>query len=192
MHTIHCRTTRKRAPDTLGPNVRANMAMAESITLANRARAHLAQTRIARGMADTMDRYDVVLAPVTPVSPFPWAELHAREVDGHTMRNYYQWLGLCYGVTLTTNPALSLPCGRDELGMPFGLQMIGALRGDARLLAVAAAVEQAFASDPVRCRPEPDVQALAQHPQPLLRSIVTHPPVYGATPQDAPPGALAV
>lgn len=184
--------TYRQAPDTLGPNVRANMVLAEAITLADRAQAHLAQTRMARRMAETMERFDVVLAPVTPVSPFPWSELHAHEVDGQIMRNYYQWLGLCYGVTLTTNPALSLPSGRDEQGMPFGLQLIGALRGDARLLAIAAAIEKTFASDPVRCRPEPDVQALAQQPQPLLRSIVTHPPVFGGLPQDEPDGVTAV
>jgi Asp-tRNA(Asn)/Glu-tRNA(Gln) amidotransferase A subunit family amidase len=182
----------KRAPETLGPNVRANMAMAESITLADRARAHLSQTRIARQMARMLERYDVVLSPVTPVSPFPWSELYAQEVDGQTMRNYYQWLALCYGITLTTNPALALPCGRDAAGMPFGLQLVGALRGDARLLSIAAAMEALFASDSHRCRPLPDVQALAANPQPLLRSIVTHPPIYGGTPEDAPIGSQAV
>jgi len=59
--------------------------------------------------------------------------------------------------------------------MPFGLQLIGPLRSDARLMAMALALEQAFASDPVLQRPKPDLQAL-QKPNPELRSIVTHPP----------------
>lgn len=42
------------------------------------------------------------------------------------------WLGLTYVVTLATNPALSLPCGLADHGMPFGVQMIGRLRGDPR------------------------------------------------------------
>jgi amidase len=170
--------TYRTAPETLGPNVRANVEMAASITLADRAEAHLMQSRIARRFAAAFDRYDLILAPVTPVSPFPWTELYAKEIEGRTMRTYYEWLGLCYVVTLSANPALSLPCGRDELGMPFGLQMVGRLRGEAALLAAAHQVEQLFAGDAALARPEPDLAAL-RTPQPLLKSLVTHPPLTG-------------
>jgi Asp-tRNA(Asn)/Glu-tRNA(Gln) amidotransferase A subunit family amidase len=167
--------TYRAAPDTLGPNVRANVEMAAGITLADRAWAHLEQTRIARRFTQAFAHYDLLLAPVTPVSPFPWTELYAREVEGQPMRNYYQWLGLAYVVTLATNPALSLPCGRDEQGMPFGLQVIGRLNDDAMLLAAAQALEQVFAGDPTLRRPLPDIDRL-RTPHPELRSLVTHPP----------------
>lgn len=172
--------TWRKAPETLGPNVRANVEMAAAFTLADRAEAHAMQTRIARHFAELFEQYDLVVAPVTPVTPFPWTELYATAIDGHSMRNYYQWLALTYGVTLSTHPALSLPCGRDEHGMPFGLQMIGAFRGDAALLAAAHAVEQAFAADGELARPEPDLRALARTPQPSFKSIVTHPPTLDA------------
>jgi amidase len=176
--------TYRRAPDTLGPNVRANVEMAGAITLADRAQAHLAQTRIARRFAQAFERFDVILAPTTPVSPFPWTELYAQQVDGQAMRNYYHWLALTYVVTLATHPALSLPCGRDEHGMPFGLQVIGRLRGDAALLGTAQALERAFDAVPALRRPRPDLEAL-RAPRPELKSIVTHPPVLGATPSGA-------
>jgi Asp-tRNA(Asn)/Glu-tRNA(Gln) amidotransferase A subunit family amidase len=168
--------TYRTAPETLGPNVRANVEMAAAITLADRAWAHLEQTRIARCFARAFERFDVILAPTTPVTPFPWTELYAGRIDGQAMRNYYHWLGLTYVVTLATNPALSLPCGRDEHGMPFGLQVIGRLRGDAALLAAAQALEQAFETTPVLHRPRPDLEAL-RVPRPELKGIVTHPPV---------------
>lgn len=170
--------TYRNAPETLGPNVRANVEMAAAITLADRAWAHLQQTRIAREFARAFERFDLLLAPVTPVTPFPWTELFAARIDGQAMKNYYHWLALTYIVTLATNPALSLPCGRDGHGMPFGLQLIGPLREDARLLAMARAVERRFAGDPALARPRPDVQALLQ-PCPELKSIVTHPPEPG-------------
>jgi hypothetical protein len=94
------------------------------------------------------------------------------------MRNYYQWLALTYVVTLATNPALSLPCGRDERGMPFGLQVIGRLHGDVQLLGAARALEQAFAGSQQLARPRPDVEGLREA-RPELRSIVTHPPIEG-------------
>jgi amidase len=167
--------TYRTAPETLGPNVRANVEMAASITLADRAWAHLEQTRIARRFAHAFERYDLIIAPTTPVTPFPWTELYARNIDGQAMRNYYHWLGLTYVVTLATNPALSLPCGRDEHGMPFGLQLIGRLRGDASLLAAAQALEHCFEATPALRRPRPDLDAL-RAPRPELKSIVTHPP----------------
>ena len=166
----------RSAPETLGPNVRANVEMAAAITLADRAWAHLEQTRIARQFARAFERFDVIIAPTTPVTPFPWTDLYAARIDGQAMRNYYHWLGLTYVVTLATNPALSLPCGRDEHGMPFGLQLIGRLRGDAALLAAAQALERAFDATPALRRPRPDLESL-RTPRPELKSIVTHPPV---------------
>lgn len=167
--------TWRNEPETLGPNVRANMEIAAAITLADRAWAHLEQTRISRRFAKAFEQYDLILAPVTPVTPFPWTELYAGNIDGQAMRNYYHWLGLTYVVTLATNLALSLPCGSDEHGMPFGLQVIGRLHGDAQLLAAAQALEQAFEATPVLRRPKPDMQAL-RTTRPELKSIVTHPP----------------
>jgi Asp-tRNA(Asn)/Glu-tRNA(Gln) amidotransferase A subunit family amidase len=165
-------------PDSLAPNVRANVAMAASITLSDRAQAHLAQTRIFRQFQRAFESVDLIVAPVTPLSPFPWTEPHASRIDGVEQRNYYEWLSLSYLVTLATCPALSLPCGTDEQGMPFGLQLIAPLHHDARLLAMARAVEAWCGA-----RPRPDLQAL-HTPRPALRSLVTHPPLLhgdGAT-----------
>lgn len=181
--------TYRNAPDTLGPNVRANVELAASITLADRAWAHLEQTRIARQFHRVFEQYDLLLAPVTPLSPFPWQQLYAEQVQGRRMRNYYEWLSLTYVVTLATNPALSLPCGCDSLGMPFALQVIAPLRADASLLAAARALEGVFAAQPGLGRPRPDLSRLRE-PRPELRSIVTHPPLFGGG--DAAGGVPAV
>jgi amidase len=177
------------APETIAPHVRENIEMVASMTLADRAWAHLAQTHLAGQFTHAFERVDLIVAPTSPVSPFPWTELYAREVDGQAMRNYYQWLALTYVTTLATNPALALPCGRDEAGMPFGLQCVGPLRGDARLLAMTAAMEQAFESDARLRRPRPDVDLL-RAARPDLRSIVTHPPGPGAAATDSTPTAV--
>ena len=172
-------TTLQQAPETLAPHVRANVEMAGRMTLADRAGAHLAQTRIARQFAKAFERFDLILAPTSPLTPFPWTQLYAEAVDGQAMRNYYQWLALTYVPTLATNPALALPAGLDEAGMPLGLQLIGPLRGDHRLLSMAAAVESFFDADPLLRRPRPDLAGL-RAARPELRSIVTHPPGLAA------------
>jgi amidase len=166
-------------PTSLGANVRANYELGAALSLADCAWAHLEQARIFRRFQTVFEQYDLVLSPTTPISPFPWTELYLKEINGKPLENYYRWLALTYVVTLVTNPALSLPCGTDQRGMPFGLQVIGRFRGDRDVLGAGAALEAAFAGIPALQRPRPDLDRLRK-PVPALTSIVTHPPT-GAT-----------
>ncbi|WP_374618719.1 amidase [Pandoraea sp.] len=168
-----------RDPGALGPNTRANYEMGAAMTLADSAWAQAEQTRIFRRFQAAFERYDVIVSPTTPVSPFSWRELYATHINGRAQENYYRWLALTYVVTLTTHPAISLPCGVDLAGMPFGLQIVGPFRGDLKTLCVARAMEGAFASEPDLRRPRPDLSKLAQ-PNPALKSIVTAPPILSS------------
>ncbi|WP_304303781.1 amidase [Pseudacidovorax intermedius] len=169
------RETYERNPESLGPNPRANYEMGVRMSLLDSAWAQTEQTRIINRFQKVFEGYDLVLSPTTPVSPFPWTLPHAAEVDGRPQENYYRWLALTYVVTLTTHPSISLPCGVDERGMPFGLQVTGAFRGDLPLLSASLAMEQAFAASPVLARPRPDIARL-RPAEPPLTSIVTAAP----------------
>ena len=166
-----------RNPLSLGADVRSNYELGAGMSLADVVWAHAEQTRIFRRFQAHWRDCDIVLAPTTPVSPFPWREPYLREIAGTAMTSYYHWLALTYYVTLVTNPAIALPCGRDHQGMPFGLQLIGRFRGDAELLDVAEAMEQAFAPIAELGRPRPDTQRLGA-PRPELRAIITDPPIH--------------
>ena len=166
-----------RDPGALGPNTRANYEMGAAMTLADSAWAQAEQTRIFRRFQSAFERYDVIVSPTTPVSPFPWRELYAAQINGRAQENYYRWLALTYVVTLTTHPAISLPCGVDHAGMPFGLQIVGPFHGDLKTLSVARAMEKAFDKEPSLRRPRPDLSRLTQA-DPALKSIVTAPPVF--------------
>lgn len=164
------KTDYDRDPGSLGPNVRANYEMGAAMSAAEVAWAQAEQTRLFRRFQTVFADYDLVLAPTTPVSPFPWSQLYLETLDGEKLRNYYHWLALTYFITLVTNPAISIPCGSDEQGMPFGLQVIGRFRGDIALLDAAEAMEQAFAGIESLGRPRPDVGKLNK-PTPELLSI---------------------
>lgn len=165
----------EKDPAALGVNPRANYEIGAKMSLLDSAWAQAEQTRILQRFQATFAEYDLVLSPTTPVSPFPWTQPHAKVVDGKQQSNYYRWLALTYVVTLTTHPAMSLPCGTDDKGMPFGLQIVGRFRGDLQVLSASLALEKAFAADPVLRRPRPDLTALRM-PEPKLDSIVTAPP----------------
>jgi len=167
-----------RDPSSLGPNTRANYEMGAKMSLVDSAWAQAEQTRILQRFQAAYRDYDVILSPTTPVSPFPWTQLYAETVGGKPQANYYRWLALTYVVTLTTHPSIALPCGTDEAGMPFGLQVTGRFRADRHTLGVAHAMEAAFAASPALRRPVPDLAAL-RPAEPALRSIVTAPPLSG-------------
>ncbi|KAB8123131.1 amidase [Komagataeibacter medellinensis] len=150
--------------DQIGPNIRANIEEGLKYTLHDQARAAVQQTRIYRSYQAFFQDHDILISPAITLSPRPWTELYPAEIDGKKTRSYYHWLALAYAVTLAGHPAISIPVGLDEAGMPFGLQIVGPRGGDVLLLQVALAVEQALASDPVLCRPLPDLDALRRAP----------------------------
>ncbi|NQT05703.1 MAG: amidase, partial [Dehalococcoidia bacterium] len=57
--------------------------------------------------------------------------------------HYLDWAMLTYAITMTGHPAVSVPCGWTEKGLPVGLQIVGRHHGETALLKAAAAYEQA-------------------------------------------------
>lgn len=159
----------------LGPNVRANYELSAAMSLADVAWAHAEHTAHFRRYATFFEEFDLFITLITPMSPFPWETLAPMEMNGQKFDKYYTWMGAAYGVTMSAHPAIALPCGVDQNGMPFGFQMVGRYGRDEELLAAANALEQAMATNPETARAVPDFAKLSQ-PTPALKSIVTDPP----------------
>ncbi len=153
----------ERTPESVGPNIRANVEEGMRYGLPDVARASTLQTAVyGRWQSFFASGVDLILTPAISITPRPWSELYPREIDGEPTRTYFHWLALAYAVTLVGHPAISLPLGRDAAGMPFGLQIVGPRGGDALVLAAAAAIEAAVAGDATLSRPVPDIAALTR------------------------------
>ncbi|MFV0306773.1 MAG: amidase family protein [Desertimonas sp.] len=98
------------------------------------------------------DRYDVLLAPVTQVAPFPAEWEYPTEIDGTALARYTTWMAACFRVTVMGAPALSLPAGFDDAGRPVGIQIIGRPGDDVTVLRAAAMLEAV--TDHARRRPD--------------------------------------
>ncbi len=157
--SAHLEKVTKR-PQDVGPNVRANVEEGMRYSLGDYARAAGMQTRMYRAWQHFFRDYDVILTPAITISPRSWQELYPAEIDGQPTRSYFHWLALAYAVTLVGHPAMSVPLGLDRAGMPFGLQVVGPRGGDALVLAVGAAIEEAVATDAALRRPEPALARL--------------------------------
>jgi aspartyl-tRNA(Asn)/glutamyl-tRNA(Gln) amidotransferase subunit A len=99
------------------------------------------RTLISRDFAAAFERVDVLVSPTTPTTAFTLGE---RLDDPMAM----YLADLC---TIPSNlyggPALSLPCGLSDDGLPVGLQVMAPVQADERMYRVAAAVEAALGSD---------------------------------------------
>lgn len=164
-----------RDPSSLGPNVRTNYELGAAMTLADDVWAQMEQSRIYRRVQAFFREFDLLITPAVPLSPFPWQQWYPAEINGRALPTYIHWLALTYAITLTGHPACSLPCGVDQHGMPFGIQIVGPRHGDRFTLGVAHALEQLFSRNQTLARPTPDLSRL-RDPNPALTAIVTASP----------------
>ncbi|WP_291569899.1 amidase family protein [Bradyrhizobium sp.] len=127
--------------DMLKPEVIWNIEEGLKLSVEQIARAEAQRVEMTARTVAFFGKYDLLLTPATIVAPFPIADRYVAECAGKKFENYVEWLGIVYAITLVCCPALSLPCGFTATGLPVGLQMVAAPRGEARLLAGARVLE---------------------------------------------------
>ena len=123
----------------LDPGFRAAAEKGLAVTLADYARAYEARSRLARERALWHQKYDLLLAPVTPTAAPPVDTLYNSAA-------FPRWTkGAPYTLpfNLTGQPAASMPAGLTSAGLPVGLQMVGALHADHLVLRAMRAYENA-------------------------------------------------
>lgn len=155
-------------PGKWGPLVTANYERGLKLTVAEIAQAHIRWTESYRGAVAFFKEFDLLVTPTCSVSPWPKHEIFPRRVAGRETPNYFDWVRMTYAITTLNHPAISIPCGVDERGLPFGLQLVAPRGKDAFLLQAAMALEAVL--EP---RPVPDIRKLAALPpeDPLAQPV---------------------
>lgn len=127
--------------DLLKPEVIWNIEQGLKLKVEDIERAEAQRLAMTQRTLAFFETYDLLLCPATIVPPFPVENRYVAECAGKTFDNYVEWLGIVYAITLVCCPALSLPCGFTDSGLPVGLQMVARPRNEADLLAGARALE---------------------------------------------------
>ena len=91
---------------------------------------------IKKAFDEAFAKYDVILGPVAPTTAPRLGDSLADPIK--------MYLGDIYtiAVNLAGLPGISLPCGKDDKGLPIGLQLIGDVFQEKKLIRAAYAYEQ--------------------------------------------------
>lgn len=121
--------------DQLKPEVIWNIEEGLKLTLADIERAEAQRVTLMNRALAFFETYDLLLCPTTIVAPFPVEQRYLAECNGVKFDNYVGWLAIVSAITIACCPAMSIPCGFTREGLPVGLQIVAAPRGEARVLA---------------------------------------------------------
>jgi amidase len=107
------------------------------------ARGEKLRTMLWQRVRTFMETRHLLILPTVAVPPFPVEQPYPTEINGKALDNYTQWFFLTYAITVMGLPAISIPCGFTQSGLPVGLQIVGRRRQEAAVLCAAAAFEAA-------------------------------------------------
>lgn len=126
-----------------GPEVKRRILMGSFVLSAGYQDAYYKKALRARdgvcaAFDDAFSRFDLALTPVAPRTAWKLGQKHADPTEVYLEDVF------TVPVNLAGVPALSLPCGQDEAGLPVGAQLIAPHFGEQKLLRAARALEAAL------------------------------------------------
>ena len=99
------------------------------------------------------ERYDYFIAPTAQVFPFNVEQHWPQEIAGRKMQTYHEWMKAVLLITMSGSPALAVPAGFNDQGLPIGIQLIGPNRQEFSLLQLAYAYESTLGPEHRRLPP---------------------------------------
>jgi amidase len=90
------------------------------------------------------ERYDYFVVPTAQVFPFSIEQHWPRTIGTTSMQTYHEWMKGTLLITMSGCPALAVPAGFSEQGLPMGIQIVGPNRHELDCLRLAYAYEAAI------------------------------------------------
>jgi amidase len=134
-------------PDSFRSSLADNIRAGADLSGADVARAYRQRTALSERMLRFFEDHDLLVLPTSQVPPFPADQEYPPDINGRPVASYLDWMRSAYVITVTGCPAISVPGGETDQGLPVGVQLVAPFGADRRLLEVSAAFER-LGSDP--------------------------------------------
>lgn len=125
-----------------GDDVRKRLELGRDIRAVDYLAAQETRKRVLADFESVLAEVDAILAPTVPI-PAPLIGENSVQIDSKQETVRSALIRLNRPANFTGLPAISLPCGWTENGLPVGLQLIGRAWGEEELLMIALLFEQA-------------------------------------------------
>ena len=123
------------------PDVRDLVELGRLVTAVDYLKAEQVRARMAEEFRQLFEQVDVIVTPTEPLTAWKRGATHVRAGDRDESVLAASWR-LTYPFNLTGLPAISVPCGFDDEGMPIGLQVAARPFDEVTMLRCAATVER--------------------------------------------------
>lgn len=143
LYEVRCGAHLKTHRDQIKDTVIWNTESGQKLTGPELGRMEMLRTALYHRVRVFMETHEFLCLPVAQVPPFPVEQEYITEINGIQMETYLDWMRSCYFITVTGLPAISVPCGFTEDGLPVGLQIVGRNRDELGVLQLAYAFQQA-------------------------------------------------
>jgi aspartyl-tRNA(Asn)/glutamyl-tRNA(Gln) amidotransferase subunit A len=131
-----------RAPE-YGDDVRRHLERGAKLRAVDYMRGLAAKGGVTAELEAAFERTDVIVAPATPIAAPRIGETSIRTPGERETTVRAELLRMARPTNISGHPAISIPCGFTQGGLPVGLQLIGQKWGEAKLLSIALAYEDA-------------------------------------------------
>jgi len=142
----------ERHRDLMKPEALWEIERGARLTARDVARAFAQHGELLEAVRRFHERYEFFVCTVNQVPPFDAAIDWPKEVAGVRMEHYVAWMKSTYWVSTLLGPAIAVPAGFTNDGLPVGIQIVGRRGDDAGVLQLAHAFEQATGFARVRPR----------------------------------------
>jgi aspartyl-tRNA(Asn)/glutamyl-tRNA(Gln) amidotransferase subunit A len=126
-----------------GDDVRGHLEWGHRLPAVDLLRALPKRREIIEDFETAFEEVDVILTPTAPIAAPQVGSREVRVTGERETATRAELLRLTRPANVSGLPAISIPCGFTRDGLPVGLQLIGPRWGEARLLAIALAYEEA-------------------------------------------------
>jgi len=147
-------------PERFSLGLRAYLRSGQAITADTYIRAQRVRQEIQRQYADLMTGVDVLLLPTVPLTAWQLDATTVGDQSWH-LDPFLAQTRYCPAANLTGQPALSVPCGFNSLGLPYAFQLMGRLGADRLLIDIADRYSASIAGPPQHPRITPQVAVLS-------------------------------